>query len=135
MIGIKNLHSVAIVFVLIFGVAACDNPPSAEKVGREIDQAAEKANDRLDNATEKLSEKTEKASAEVEDSVITTKIKAAILAEPGLKSLDINVDTVKGKVTLTGTVDSQQNSDRAKQLAGNISGVNEVENQLSIKSN
>jgi len=135
MMNIKKLHLIGLALVVITGVAACDKPPSAEKVGERIDQAAEKAGDKFDNATEKLNETTEKTSTEIEDSLTTTKVKAAILAEPGLKSLQINVDTVEGKVTLTGTADSQESSDKAKELTASISGVKEVENQLIVKSN
>lgn len=75
----------------------------------------------------------EKAEIAIDDTEITTKVKAAIFAEPGLKTLQISVDTVKGVVTLSGSVASAPNSDKAKALASAVSGVKEVNNQLAIK--
>ena len=69
----------------------------------------------------------------IDDAEITTKVKAAIFAEPGLKTLQISVDTIKGVVTLSGSVDSSPSRDRAKALAGAVAGVKEVKNQLVIK--
>ncbi len=112
--------------LLVTGLAACDKPGPAESAGKKIDQAA-------DNIGAKLSDKGDKAGVVIDDSEITAKIKAAVFAEPGLKSLQISVDTVKGVVTLSGSVDSQQNSDKAKALAGAVSGVKAVENKLVTK--
>ena len=60
--------------------------------------------------------------------------KAAIFAEPGLKTLQISVDTVKSVVTLSGSVDSEPSSDRVKVLASAVSGVTRVENRLVQKT-
>ncbi|MDD2776545.1 MAG: BON domain-containing protein [Gallionella sp.] len=68
------------------------------------------------------------------DAEITTKIKAAIFAEPGLSTLQISVDTLKGVVTLSGSVDTQRNSDRAKALSAAVLGVQEVKTLLVLKS-
>ena len=75
---------------------------------------------------------TSQASQSIDDVEITGKVKAAIFAEPGLKSLNIGVDTVKGVVTLSGSVDSQASSDRAKALAAATAGVKDVENRLVL---
>jgi len=69
-----------------------------------------------------------------EDTAITTKVKAAILAEPGLHSMDIGVDTRNAVVTLSGTVDSPPLKERAKQVASNVSGVRSVVDNLTAKS-
>ena len=69
------------------------------------------------------------------DTKTIAKVKAAIFAEPGLKTLQISVDTIKGVVTLSGSVDSQADSDQAKGLASAVSGVNEVDNRLALKAN
>jgi len=55
-----------------------------------------------------MAEQSEKAGVAIDDAEITTKVKAAIFAEPGLKTLQISVDTIKGVVTLSGSVDSQR---------------------------
>ena len=70
----------------------------------------------------------------VDDTALTTKVKAAILAEPGLHSMDIGVDTKDAVVTLSGTVDSPPLKERAKQVASNVSGVRSVVDNLSAKS-
>jgi hyperosmotically inducible protein len=68
------------------------------------------------------------------DAAITAKVKAAILAEPGLKSLSINVDTKDATVTLSGTVASDNLRDRAKQIAMSTEGVKNVVDNLSVKA-
>ena len=75
----------------------------------------------------------DKAVAATDDAAITAKVKTAILAEPGLKSLQINVDTKDGTVTLSGTVDNADLRERAKQLASSTSGVKGVVDQLTVK--
>lgn len=130
----SNINFVALSLILAFSLGACDKPNPAEQAGREIDRVTEKAGDKMDQASQKLSDQTAKSGEAIEDATITTKIKTAILAEPGLKVLQINVDTMGGVVSLTGTVDSQANSDKAKQIASAVSGVRQVENRLVIKS-
>ena len=75
------------------------------------------------------------ASAAVDDAAITTKVKAAVLAEPGLKSMDINVDTKDGVVVLTGTVNKPEDAMRAEQLAQSVDSVKSVQNHLTVRSN
>jgi hyperosmotically inducible protein len=74
------------------------------------------------------------ATASVDDSMITTKVKAAIVAEPTLSAMDIKVKTDDGVVTLSGTIDTPDKADRAKQLAQTVDGVKTVNNELVVKS-
>jgi len=69
----------------------------------------------------------------VDDSVITTKVKAAIFNEPTLKSSEINVETFKGTVQLSGFVSSRADIDRAAALARGVSGVVTVRNDMRLK--
>jgi osmotically-inducible protein OsmY len=69
----------------------------------------------------------------VDDSVITTKVKAAIFEEPGLKTMQIEVKTYKGVVQLSGFVDTPQSVTRAGQVAATVNGVKSVENDLLVK--
>jgi osmotically-inducible protein OsmY len=69
----------------------------------------------------------------VDDSVITAKVKAAVLEEPSLKSAEINVETYKGIVQLSGFVRSRANIDRAVQVARGVKGVASVKNVMIIK--
>ena len=69
----------------------------------------------------------------VDDTVLTTKVKAAIFNEPSLKSAEINVETFKGVVQLSGFVSSQANIERAVQVARGVPGVNSVKNAMRLK--
>lgn len=69
----------------------------------------------------------------VDDSVITSKVKAAILGEPGLKVAEINVETFKGRVQLSGFVSHRGDIDSAIRLARNVDGVSSVTNDLQLK--
>lgn len=75
-----------------------------------------------------------KAGDTLADAAITTKVKTAMLADSEVKGLQINVDTVGGVVTLTGTVDNKTNIDKAVSLTKGIEGVKSVENKLTAKS-
>jgi osmotically-inducible protein OsmY len=69
----------------------------------------------------------------VDDSAITTRVKAAIFDDPSLKVLQINVETFKGEVQLSGFVDSAQNVRRAGEVARSVRGVKSVKNDLIVK--
>jgi osmotically-inducible protein OsmY len=69
----------------------------------------------------------------VDDTVITTKVKAAILAEPSLKSSEINVETFKGVVQLSGFVKSPADIDKAVEVTRKVKGVTSVKNDMRAK--
>lgn len=69
----------------------------------------------------------------VDDSVITTKVKAAILGEPGLSSAEINVETFKGVVQLSGFVNSRADINKAVAVARRVGGVRSVKNDMRLK--
>ena len=69
----------------------------------------------------------------IDDAAITTKVKAAIFEEPGLKSAEINVETYKGVVQLSGFVSSQASINRAAELARGVRGVKSVKNDMRVK--
>lgn len=69
----------------------------------------------------------------VDDSVITTKVKAAIFNEPTLKSAEINVETFKGVVQLSGFVAAQASASKAADLARGVKGVKSVKNDIRMK--
>lgn len=68
-----------------------------------------------------------------DDTVITTKVKAAIFEEPGLKSAEINVETFKGTVQLSGFVGNAAHAHRATELARSVRGVSSVKNDIRVK--
>lgn len=69
----------------------------------------------------------------VDDAVITTKVKAAIFNEPTRKSTEINVETFKGVVQLSGFVSSQADINKAVSLARGVKGVVAVKNDMRLK--
>ena len=69
----------------------------------------------------------------VDDTVITTKVKAAIFNEPSLKSAEINVETFKGVVQLSGFVSSQGAESTAVAVARKVEGVKSVKNDMRLK--
>jgi len=77
--------------------------------------------------------KSEGTGEYVDDTVITAKVKTAILGEPGLKSAEINVETFKGIVQLSGFVASQDSVNLAMSTARSVKGVNSVKNDMRVK--
>lgn len=71
---------------------------------------------------------------DIDDSTITTKVKAALLADEDVKGLDIKVETRKGEVYLSGFVDSQAQMDRAITVAKGVEGVKNVDNKMTLKT-
>jgi len=69
----------------------------------------------------------------VDDSAITAKVKNAILGDSSLKVFQINVETFKGVVQLSGFVNSPQVASRAAEVASRVSGVKSVKNDLIVK--
>lgn len=83
----------------------------------------------------KSSVKKESAGEYIDDSVITTKVKTALINEPTLKSFEFKVTTYKGIVQLSGFVSSQASIDQALAIAAAVSGVKSVENDMQLKAN
>jgi hyperosmotically inducible periplasmic protein len=72
--------------------------------------------------------------AYVEDSVITAKVKAALVKEPQLKSMDVSVETYRGEVLLSGFVRDETQRDKAKKVATSISGVTSVKDAMVVRN-
>ncbi|MGP1676823.1 MAG: BON domain-containing protein [Burkholderiales bacterium] len=70
---------------------------------------------------------------EIDDSVVTARVKSALLADHDAKSFEIKVETRKGEVQLSGFVDTQQRIDNAIALTRNVEGVKGVENGMTLK--
>ena len=77
--------------------------------------------------------KSEGTGEYVDDTVITTKVKAAVFNEPSLKSAEINVETFKGVVQLSGFVNSQADINKAVEVARGVHGVKSVKNDMKLK--
>ena len=141
---IENFKLISLSVLLVAGLSGCDNTGMDGTAGRDntarnttADRDATLSRDSTagrDTAGMKLDRTMDQAGLAVDDAAITAKVKAAIIAEPGLKAMQINVDTDKGVVTLSGSVDSVSNSEKAKTLADAVAGVKAVENRLELKS-
>jgi len=77
--------------------------------------------------------KRESTGEYVDDTVITTRVKAAIVKEDTLKVSEINVETFKGVVQLSGFVSSQADINTAVRVAGGVGGVKSVKNDIRLK--
>jgi hyperosmotically inducible periplasmic protein len=125
-IKMKQAKSITWIATALFAIAltaGCDrNDHSAERAGKKIDQATAEVKDQAANVGDKI-----------DDAAITAKVKTALIGEPGLKALQIDVDTADGVVTLSGTVDSRTSVNRAIQVAQAVQGVRSVDNRLSVK--
>jgi osmotically-inducible protein OsmY len=100
----KNIRSIVIAGALGAALAACASGPGKESTGEILD-----------------------------DSVITTKVKTALIAEKGIDSTAVSVETNKGRVLLSGYVKSPDQRQRAEGLARQVGGVKEVHNKLEVK--
>jgi len=70
---------------------------------------------------------------EIDDSVVTARVKSALLADPDVKSFDFKVETRKGEVQLSGFVDDQTRIDRAIAVTRGVAGVKSIDNKVSVK--
>ena len=108
--------------------AGCDQRnASTSSTPAKPTATAPTTSDKMANAAEKTGDK-------VDDAALTAKVKTALMAEPGLRSLAIDVDTRDNIVTLNGTVDSQEKKQRAMQVAQGVEGVKSVSDNLVVKA-
>lgn len=107
--------------------AGCGDNRNAERVGEKIDRTTSQVAAKTEAAADK-------ATAKVGDAAITGSVKTALIAEPNLSALKIDVDTVNGVVTLNGTVDNADQKSRAMSITQSVSGVVSVKDNLTMKS-
>jgi len=133
----------------LFAAGCEQRPASGDKVGQAsspttpslMGQNAQTQNDQAQPQTQAQNDQAQaqtgdaaKAGKTVDDGMITLKVKAALLAEPGLKSSQIDVATKDATVTLSGAIDSDQMRDRAKQIALATDGVRDVVDNMNLKT-
>jgi osmotically-inducible protein OsmY len=73
--------------------------------------------------------------AYLDDKVVTTKVKAALLKDPEVKGLQVNVETHKGVVQLSGFVDKSEHISRATEVTKGVEGVKSVKNDMIVRPN
>ncbi|MES2261933.1 MAG: BON domain-containing protein [Pseudomonadota bacterium] len=106
---------------------------TADTVRDKTVAAADTMRDKSANAADTMRDKTAAAGDVMSDTVITTKVKADLAADPGVKALDVHVETVKGVVMLSGFVPTKAEADKAVQLARSVKGVTDVKNGIQLK--
>jgi hyperosmotically inducible protein len=74
------------------------------------------------------------AGQSVDDAAVTAKVKTAFAKDPGVRAIDVNVNTFRGTVQLSGWVNTAEEKAKAEEVAKTIPGVKSVDNQLSIKT-
>ena len=111
--------------------SAADASTQTDNVPPAMQQSASAA---TGTAGEDARQDVAKAADPSADRGITAKIRALLLAEPGLKSMQINVQTQNGVAVLSGSVDTTANSWKAEQLARTVEGVKSVENRMMVKA-
>ena len=108
--------------VLVLAVTAACTRESREDAAKAVEKLPAQAERQL-----------ERAAGVLDDATITAKVKSALIAEPQLKGLAIDVDTSKNVVTLSGSVASEQARADAERIAKQVEGVAGVKNNLEVK--
>lgn len=142
MYRLKTVALLAVLVLTLGPLAAC-TPEAQREADRELDEAG---ND-LGRATERAGQELEEAGAAMErgleranekmepymaDAEVTARVKTKLTADPEVNSFRIDVDTIDGKVTLSGLVASERQREEAQRLAEGTQGVVEVINNLEV---
>jgi osmotically-inducible protein OsmY len=114
-------------------LAGCNPQPASQTVGQRTDAAVERSQEKLEEAKKSAGEATQAAGTALTDTAITASVKAQLAADPDLKMLDISVETEAGRTRLRGTAPTEAARERATRIAGAVSGVASVDNELSVK--
>lgn len=128
-----NLRISLLGVLLACMLVACSKPISTQQADRGIDDNLAKMVNRLYQEAEVMHTQSEYSGNPILDAAMNREVKLAILAEFGLRVLDMDVQTIDQVVTLSGTIDSRANSHKAMQIANAVSGVKLVENRLIVK--
>lgn len=129
---LRLLSLSAVSAAMLLGLAACNRSTEDTTAGQKVDDAMARAEQKTEQAGQAVERQTEKMAAVVDDASLTAAVKAALIKEPDLKSLGINVDSKDGAVVLKGEVKTMADKQRAEQVASTVSGVNRVDNQLQV---
>lgn len=140
----------ALACLLALGLAGCEQQGSAEKTTGTVERTTENTAPRTSGSADRPAQKMQGAEQSpsgmqpmapatrqsagdyIDDSMVTAKVKAALLDDPMLSASRIEVTTDQGIVKLTGAVDSEQSINRARELAASQDGVKSVQTDLSV---
>ena len=126
----RRLPWAAMAATLAIALAACDNKTSMEPPNANI-AGSTALKDTLPSAPDLVAEQASHASG---DSALAAQVKSAIVSEPGLKSLTVEVNATDGVVTLFGTADTPAKRHQAALVALNVDGVRSVRNSMTVVS-
>jgi hyperosmotically inducible protein len=128
----KQVKALDIQVVTFKGVVQLSGFVSSQQ---EIDQAVKLAREvpGVKSVKNDIRRTPQNTGAYLDDSAITAKVKSAFVADKEVSALDIKVETISGVVQLSGFVSSQQEIDRAAEVARNVVGVKSVENNIRLK--
>jgi osmotically-inducible protein OsmY len=132
----KNVSRLAVITLassLALLATGCDRKPADQTAGETVDHAVAETKQDTHELGNTLERKADQAGQAIDDTAITTSIKAKYLADDTLKGLDISVETEHGVVTLTGSVQNDAAKSLATTIAQGVDGVASVNNQLSIQ--
>ncbi len=101
-------------------------PVPSDRVGEDT------LGEKIDRAGDEMQAQGERLGAALDDAAVTARVKAALLADPSLSALKIEVDSEHGVVVLRGSVESAEAGAHAEQLARSTEGVVSVDNQLVV---
>jgi hyperosmotically inducible periplasmic protein len=132
----KSLIAVAVAAAFALpAFAQQQNLPSAQERAEnreKVQQKTDKMQEKLPSAEERAGNRRE-VSKSAAGTALTSKVKAALAREEGMKTLSkINVDSADGVVTLKGKVESAEAKKKAEQVAKQVDGVKRVKNQLTV---
>ncbi|HJV69010.1 BON domain-containing protein [Ideonella sp.] len=120
-------------------LVACGRNDEERTAGQKLDsaiakteQSAKEAKTATENAANRVEGAAERMTAKAEDVAVTAKVNAALAGDPRLSALKINVDTVDGKVSLSGFAPDVASRERATELAKAVNGVVSVDNKLEV---
>jgi hypothetical protein len=122
---------------LILGLAACDMNPRSDNAGKTFDSLVENAGRNLESAPAPApvaagQGMTQPGGSPATDAALAARVKAALSAEPGLRSVTVDVRSADGVVTLYGTADTSARSHQAAMVALNVDGVRSVKNEMVV---
>jgi osmotically-inducible protein OsmY len=137
----KCITLTALAVALPSGLGACHPQPPSDKTGHAIgqavqqpDQAAGEARLNADQDRATLAEKPVTSGDSAADATLAVRVKAALIVEPSIKGMNIDVESKDGIVSLFGTVDNLAHRDKLTQVASAVEGVRSVLNNVKIIS-
>jgi len=119
---------------LLLGVAACDLQPKADNSGKNFDNLVKNADRDRESAPAPapVVPGTNQSGGPAPDAVLEARVKAALSADSGLRSVTVDVKSTDGVITLYGTADTPATSHRAALVALGVDGVRSVKNEMVV---